>query len=88
MVEKARRDSQSLVKVTFTDGECKDYIMSASHKIVHYLMRQAHETGVLVLRDDPAQKSVCIPVASIRDVEVQVLGLSGEEEPEPTRSRK
>lgn len=64
---------QSKVSITFTDGEVKDYIMTASHSIASYLMREAAQTGVLVIRNDDEKSSNCIPISQIRDVEVVTL---------------
>jgi hypothetical protein len=63
----------SSVKVTFADGEVRTYTMSAGAGIAHHLMREARDTGALVMRDDANKKAICIPMRSIRDIEITTL---------------
>lgn len=59
---------RSRVTITFNDGEVSMYDISAGHGIAGYLMQEASSTGIVVLRDDDAGTSVCIPLDRIRDV--------------------
>lgn len=65
--------TRSSVEVTYTDGEVKTFTITASSHIAQYLAEAAARTGVLVLRDDDAQKSVMVPLAAIRHFEVQTI---------------
>lgn len=60
---------RSAVTVTFDDGEVRTYQLSAGSTIAGYMMEQAAQTGILVLRDDDAGVAVCVPLARIRDVQ-------------------
>ncbi len=61
---------RSNVIVTYTDGEVKEFTMSAGPRIAGYLMQEAARSGVMVIRDDDLAQSVGIPLAQIRHVEV------------------
>jgi hypothetical protein len=61
----------SRIDVIFVDGEVKKFTMTASSGIANHLMQEAAKTGVLIFRDDIDKKSVCIPLAQIRHVEIQ-----------------
>ena len=67
---------RSTVTVTFEDGEVKSYPVSAGSGIAGYMIEQAAQTGIVVLRDDDAGTAICIPLARIRDVQFS---------PEPTK---
>lgn len=67
------KDVSSKVSITFVDGEVKDYIMTASPGIVHYLAREAAANGMLIFRDDKARKSQAIPMAQIRNMEIEEI---------------
>ena len=68
--------ARSVVIVTFTDGEIRQYAISAGHKIAHYLFGEASRTGFLLLRDDDAGDGVshCVPLSQIRDVQIRAEG--------------
>jgi hypothetical protein len=55
----------STVTVTFTDGEVKNYLISAGPSIGGYLAREAGSSGILSLFNP--QQSWAIPLANIRD---------------------
>ena len=57
--------TSSLVIVTFSDGEIKEYIISASPSIGGYLANQAGETGILQLFN--LDESYAIPMNNIRE---------------------
>lgn len=63
----------SSVDVIFIDGEVKTFTITASNHIAHHLMSEAAKTGVLVMRDDIRKKSICIPLAQVRHIEIQTL---------------
>lgn len=63
----------SNVDVIFIDGEVKTFTITASNGIAQHLMSEAAKTGVLVMRDDVAKKSICIPLAQVRHIEIQTL---------------
>lgn len=63
----------STVDVIFTDGEVKSFTITASNGIAQHLMSEAAKTGVLVMRDDHRKKSICIPLAQVRHIEIQTL---------------
>lgn len=65
--------TRSSVEVTYTDGEVKTFVITASSQIAQYLADSAARTGMLVLRDDDAHKSVMVPIAVIRHFEVQTI---------------
>lgn len=65
----------SNVDVIFIDGEVKTFTITASNGIAHHLMSEAAKTGVLVMRDDTRKKSICIPLAQVRHIEIQTLTL-------------
>jgi hypothetical protein len=62
------RDTESLVTVTFTDGEVKVYPISASPTIARYLGREMSDNGVLTLFCK--KQSVGIPASQIRTFEI------------------
>lgn len=64
---------QSAVDVIFIDGEVKTFTITASNGIAHHLMSEAAKTGVLVMRNDNAKKSICIPLAQVRHIEIQTI---------------
>lgn len=64
---------ESAVEVTYIDGEIKSFIITAGNGIVHHLMKEAAQTGMLVMRDDKARKSICIPMAQVRHISMQTL---------------
>lgn len=61
----------SKVMITFTDGEVKEYVISAGRGIMMYLTREAGQTGILTLWNK--QVSYAIPIASIRDWSIEEL---------------
>lgn len=63
----------SNVDVVFVDGEVRTFTITASNGIANHLMQEAAKTGVLVMRDDVAKKSICIPLAQVRHIEIQTL---------------
>lgn len=71
------KQQDSVVDVTFIDGEVKSFIMTASNAIASYLMEEAARTGVLIMRDDRSKRSVCIPLAQVRHVEIQTINPEG-----------
>lgn len=64
---------ESDVSVVFTDGEVRTFRLTAGNGIAHHLMKEAASTGVLVMRDDRTRKSICIPLAMVRHVEIQTV---------------
>lgn len=65
--------AESSVDVIYIDGEVKKFTITASNHIAHHIMNEAARTGVLVMRDDRERRSVCIPPAMIRHIEIQTL---------------
>lgn len=65
--------AESTVDVVFIDGEVRSFIITASNGIAGHLMSEAAKTGVLVMRDDSRKKSICIPLAQVRHIEIQTL---------------
>lgn len=63
----------SQIRVTFVDGEVRDFRVSAGAGIIHYLTREAHDTGMVVFRDDVAGASTAIPVGQIRTMSLTEL---------------
>lgn len=63
----------STVDVVYTDGEVRTFTITAGNGIAHHLMNEAAKTGVLVMRDDNAKKSICIPLAQVRHIEIQTI---------------
>lgn len=59
---------RSIVTVTFTDGEIKEYIISAGVRIGTYLAREMGSTGILVLFNE--EESNSIPVQNIREYSI------------------
>lgn len=57
--------TSSIVKVTFNDGEIKEYVISAGHSIGGHLSREAGETGILNLFN--LDESYAIPLVNIRE---------------------
>lgn len=68
---------RALVTVMFVDGEVAEYIITATHKISSYLVREATATGVLSMYND--EESYGIPVQHIRSWTIQTL--TSKEEP-------
>jgi hypothetical protein len=66
-------DSQ--VEIELVDGQVRTFVVSASMHIVHHLMREAAQTGVLVMRDDVAQVAHCIPLKQIMLLNVRQLSI-------------
>jgi hypothetical protein len=64
---------ESAVDVIFIDGEVKTFTITASNGIAHHLMSEAAKTGVLVMRDDRVKRSICIPLAQVRHIEIQTI---------------
>lgn len=64
---------ESQVKVIYNDGEVVSFTITASNGIAHHLMNEAAKTGVIVMRDDVSKKSFCIPLAAIRQLEIETL---------------
>ena len=62
--------ARSCVHVTYQDDTEGVFAMTAAHTIARYLMEQAGQTGVLTLRDDDADVSVCIPLTNIKKVKI------------------
>lgn len=62
-------DTESLVHVTFTDGEVRTYPISASPRIVRFLGDKMAESGVLTLFCKDS--SVGIPSEQIRYFEIE-----------------
>lgn len=62
--------ARSRVHVTYQDDTEEVFGLTASHKIAAYLMEQAGQTGVLTLRDDDADVSVCIPLTNVKKVKI------------------
>lgn len=63
----------SAVDVVFIDGEVRSFNITASNGIAQHLMSEAAKTGVLVMRDDNRKKSICIPLAQVRHIEIQTI---------------
>lgn len=63
----------SEVEVELIDGQVRKFLVSASMHIVHHLMREAAQTGVLVMRDDVRQQAQCIPLRQIMLMNVRQL---------------
>lgn len=64
---------ESDVSVVYTDGEVRTFKITAGNGIAHHLMNEAAKTGVLVMRDDREKKSICIPLAMVRHIEIQTV---------------
>lgn len=58
-------EKESLVDVTFVDGEVKTYRITASTTIGRYLAQQASETGILLLYNNEVSHG--IPMAQVRE---------------------
>jgi len=77
-------ERRSKVTITYIDGEVKEFGLSASAHIASYLAREAAVSGMLVLRDDTAGTSACIPAAQIRHMEIEADDpVSSDMQPEP-----
>lgn len=64
---------ESEVEVTYIDGEIKRFAITAGNGIAHHLMKEAAQTGMLVMRDDAIKKSICIPLAQVRHISIQTV---------------
>ncbi len=64
---------ESEVEVIYLDGEMKTFTITAGNGIAHHLMKEAAQTGMLVMRDDIVKKSICIPLAQVRHISIQTL---------------
>lgn len=64
--------SGSILKVTFMDGEVKEYSVSANPTVVNHLAKSMSETGFLSTWDD--KSSLCIPADQIREFTMQLKG--------------
>jgi hypothetical protein len=64
---------ESEVEVIYLDGEVKAFTITAGNGIAHHLMKEAAQTGMLVMRDDVAKKSICIPLAQVRHISIQTI---------------
>ena len=64
---------ESEVEVIYLDGEVKKFTITAGNGIAHHLMKEAAQTGMLVMRDDIVKKSICIPLAQVRHISIQTL---------------
>jgi len=73
----------STVTVTFTDGEIKNYLISAGPSIGGYLAREAGASGILSLFNP--QQSWAIPLTGIRDWSISEYVAPA---PEPKRGKK
>lgn len=73
MAPKKYPDARSLVTITYNDGMVQSVEISASHYILHHLVQEAQHSGMLVLRDDAAEKAMLVPVANIRNVEIAAI---------------
>jgi hypothetical protein len=69
----------SEVEVIYLDGEVRKFTMTAGNGIAHHLMKEAAHTGMLLFRDDNSKRSVCIPMAQVRHVQIQTLTSGGNE---------
>lgn len=58
----------SRVQVTLTHGEVKEYDVTAGSGLLRHLMKEAGETGSLVLLCGP--KTYAIPMTQIAEVEI------------------
>jgi hypothetical protein len=63
----------SEVHVIYVDGEVRTFSLTAGNGIAHHLMKEAASTGVLVMRDDNLKRSICIPLAMVRHIEIQTV---------------
>ena len=68
--------TKSIVKITFLDGEVREYEMSAGNAICRYLVRDASETGMLTLIDYNSKNSTMVPVANIREFSIDEVGFN------------
>lgn len=59
----------SKVRVTFTDGEIKEYAINAGSSLSVYLAQQIGATGMLVLLN--GAKTHSIPIGQIREYEIE-----------------
>ncbi len=64
---------ESEVEVIYLDGEVKKFTITAGNGIAHHLMKEAAQTGMLVMRDDVVKKSICVPLAQVRHISIQTL---------------
>lgn len=67
---------ESDVVVTFTDGEVKQYRISAGPTISRYLAEQCGQTGILALLNGDTTYN--IPVSQIREYEISRVREGGE----------
>lgn len=61
----------SKVRVTFTDGEVKEYTINAGSSLSVYLAQQIASTGILLLL--AGAKTYSIPVNQIREYEIEEI---------------
>lgn len=62
---------KSKVTIEFLDGEIKEYEITAGCGILPYLMREAGDTGTLVLLNGPEAHG--IPMVNVRNIELKEL---------------
>lgn len=65
----------SIVTVTFLDGEVKDYHIPAGAGITNYLADRAGQTGLLILMNGDTTHN--LPVANIRDYTIRSIPKGG-----------
>lgn len=59
------KETKSILTVTFTDGEVKEYLVDANRWIASHLANKAYNTGFLTFRDRDTITN--IPVGVIRE---------------------
>lgn len=64
---------RSAATVVYKDGTVQTIEISASHQIAHHIVSEARHTGILLLRDDPAKRSVLIPIENIQNIEINPI---------------
>lgn len=65
MAKKHEEQEISQVRVTFVDGEVKEYLITASPSISRFLAQDAGQNGILTLYNK--DQAYSIPVAQIRE---------------------
>jgi len=73
--------TSSVVRVTFNDGEIKEYVISASPSIGSYLAREAGETGILSLYN--LDENYAVPLRNIREWQIVASPFTPEEAAAP-----
>lgn len=68
----------SRITVSLSDGEVKEYDITAGCGLLPYLMREAADTGTLVILNGP--EAYAIPMDRVGDVQMREFGSHEERE--------